>query len=88
MTAIVGILNKKAAVMAADSALTVRRGDQTRIYNNATKIFKLSDKQPVGAMIFSDDCFMGVPVSVLLNCYREKYGEHSFPTLMEHLTLS
>ena len=53
MTAIVGILNKKAAVMAADSALTVQRGDNTRIYNNATKIFKLSDKQPVGAMIFS-----------------------------------
>ena len=58
MTAIVGILNKKAAVMAADSAMTVTRGDKTRIYNNATKIFKLSDKYPVGLMLFNSMDFM------------------------------
>lgn len=85
MTAIVGILNKKAAVMAADSALTVQRGDNTRIYNNATKIFKLSDKQPVGAMIFSSDSFMAVPLSVLFGIYREKFGNQSFPTLQEYV---
>ncbi|MBQ0025736.1 MAG: hypothetical protein KBT00_08515 [Bacteroidales bacterium] len=85
MTAIVGILNKKAAVMAADSALTVLRGDHTRIYNNATKIFRLSDNQPVGAMIFSCDSFMGVPLTVLFNMYREKYGNQPFPTLQEYV---
>ena len=85
MTAIVGILNKKAAVMAADSALTVQRGDNTCIYNNTTKIFKLSDKQPVGAMIFSSDSFMGVPLSVLFGIYREKLGNKSFSTLREYV---
>ena len=42
MTAIVGILNKRAAVLAADSALTVVKGDKMKIYNTTTKIFQLS----------------------------------------------
>lgn len=85
MTAIVGILNKKAAVMAADSAITVQRGDNIRIYNNATKIFRLSDKQPVGAMIFSSDSFMGVPLSVLFDIYRKNSGDLSFPSLQGYV---
>ena len=85
MTAIVGILNKRAAVIAADSALTVQRGGNTQIYNNATKIFKLSDKQPVGAMIFSSDSFMGVPLSVLFGIYRAKFGKQSFSTLQGYV---
>ena len=47
MTAIVGILNKRGAVMAADSAVTVTNGDRTKIYNTATKIFRLSLKHPI-----------------------------------------
>ena len=38
MTAIVGILNKKAAVMAVDSALTVQRGDSAH-YNSFGVLF-------------------------------------------------
>ena len=33
MTALVSILNKKAAVMAADSAVTISKDGKTRIYN-------------------------------------------------------
>ena len=36
MTAIVGILNKRAAVIAADSALTVNHGETNSIYNDAS----------------------------------------------------
>lgn len=79
MTAIVGILNKKAAVMAADSALTVIREDNTtRIYNNTTKIFKLSEKYPVAVMAFSSADFMDVPLDILINMYREHEGEKSY----------
>ncbi|MCQ2172737.1 MAG: hypothetical protein MJZ17_08325 [Bacteroidales bacterium] len=85
MTAIVGILNKKAAVIAADSAITVQHGNNIRIYNNATKIFKLSDSQPVGAMIFSSDSFMGVPLSVLFDIYRKNSGDLSFPSLQGYV---
>ncbi len=85
MTAIVGILNKRAAVIAADSAITVQRGGNTQIYNNATKIFKLSNKHPVGAMIFGSDSFMGVPLAVLFGIYRDKFGDRSFSTLQEYV---
>ena len=85
MTAIVGILNKKAAVMAADSALTVTRGDTTRIYNNTTKIFKLSDKYPVAVMTFSSADFMGVPLNVLINMYKEHEGEKDYKDLQGYV---
>ena len=61
MTAIVGILNKRGAVMAADSAVTVTNGDRTKIYNTATKIFRMSLENPVGVMIFSSSEFIGTP---------------------------
>ena len=48
MTALVSIMNKKAAVLAADSAVTISQGGKTRIYNTANKIFRLSDNKPVG----------------------------------------
>ncbi len=50
MTAIVGILNKQAVAVAADSAVTV--GGGTKIYNTANKIFNLSKGCPVGIAIY------------------------------------
>ena len=71
--------------MAADSALTFRRGDQTRIYNNATKIFKLSDQYPVGLMLFNNLEFMEVPLEVLIKLYRQQRGDKPFPTLQGYV---
>ena len=84
MTAIVGILNKRAAVMAADSAVTVSNGDKTKIYNTATKIFRLSLENPVGVMIFSSASFMGTPWDVIFKLYRDRQGKSSFNTLKEY----
>jgi ATP-dependent protease HslVU (ClpYQ) peptidase subunit len=52
MTAIVGILNKQAVAVAADSAVTVGRG--VKIYNTANKIFNLSKGCPVGIAIYGN----------------------------------
>jgi ATP-dependent protease HslVU (ClpYQ) peptidase subunit len=54
MTAIVGVLNKRAAVMAADCAVTVSNDKGVKVYNTATKIFKLSDEHPIGVMIYDN----------------------------------
>ena len=40
MTALIGILNKRAAVIAADSAVTISRGDNRTIINTAKKLFR------------------------------------------------
>ena len=84
MTAIVGILNKRGAVMAADSAVTVTNGDRTKIYNTATKIFRMSLDNPVGVMMFSSAEFIGTPWDVIFKLYRDTRGKQSFNTLEEY----
>ena len=84
MTAIVGILNNRGAVMAADSAVTVTNGDRTKIYNTATKIFRMSLDNPVGVMMFSSAEFIGTPWDVIFKLYRDTRGKQSFNTLEEY----
>ena len=85
MTALVGILNKKAAVMAADSAVTISNGDNRKIINTANKIFRLSNSNPVGAMICGSAEYMGIPWEVLFKLYRDKHPSKSFSSLQEYV---
>ena len=70
--------------MAADSAVTVTNGGKTKIYNTATKIFRLSLENPVGVMIFSSSDFMGTPWDVIFKLFRDTRGKQSFNTLEEY----
>ena len=79
MTAIVGILNKRAAVMAADSAVTVNNDKGVKIYNTETKIFRLSDEHPIGVMIYDNVEFMGTPWDLIFNLYRKERGNIASP---------
>lgn len=51
MTAIVGVLNKHAVAIAADSAVTM--GNTHKVVNSANKIFTLSKYHPVAVMTYS-----------------------------------
>lgn len=84
MTAIVGILNKHAAAIAADSALTVTSNGSNRIYNTSQKIFPLSDSNPVAIMTYGSAMFMGVPWEVIINLYRKERGDRTFKTMGEY----
>ena len=84
MTAIVGILNKRAAVMAADSAVTVRNDKGVKIYNTATKIFSLSDEHPIGVMIYDNVEFMGTPWELIFNLYRKERGGIACHSVQEY----
>lgn len=84
MTAVVGILNKSAVAIAADSAVTITGSKGRKIFNTANKIFTLSKYQPVGIMIYNSASFMGIPWEVLIKSYREKIEKTSFSTLMEY----
>lgn len=84
MTALVGILNKHGAVIAADSAVTVTKGDKIRIYNTATKIFPLSDKYPIAAMIFESSDFMTTPWDVIFKLYKERRGDRQHDTVRDY----
>jgi len=84
MTAIVGILNKRATVMAADSAVTVKNDKGVKIYNTETKIFKLSDEHPIGVMIYDNVEFMGTPWELIFNLYRKERGNMACHSVQEY----
>lgn len=84
MTAVVGILNKEAVVLAADSAVTISGGNNRKIFNHANKIFRISNKAPVGLMIYNNALFMGTPWEVIIKSYREHIGNLEFPLLKDY----
>lgn len=83
MTAIVGVLNKHAISIAADSAETVGAG--VKIYNKANKIFSLSKHHPVGIAIYSSAAFNGlIPWEIIIKMFRKQLGDKSFDTVQEY----
>lgn len=84
MTAVVGILNKHAVAIAADSAVTISGNNGRKILNKANKVFTLSKRHPVGVMIYNSASFMGTPWETIIKIYRKQLADNSFPTLKEY----
>jgi hypothetical protein len=84
MTAIVGVLNSRAFVIAADSAVTVTANNVKKVYNRSNKLFTLSKFQPVGIAIYSSADFMGIPLETIIKLYRQKLKNNSFSTLEDY----
>jgi len=76
MTAIIGILNKSAVAVAADSAVTVAAGGNTKVYNYANKIFNLVIGKPIAIMVYNSAEFVGIPWETIIKMYRT-YLNHS-----------
>lgn len=79
MTAIVGVLNKHAVAIAADSAVTM--GNTHKVVNSANKIFTLSKYHPVAVMTYNNADFMGTPWDIIIKEYRKQLKDKSFPYL-------
>ena len=82
MTAEIAILNKRAVALAADSAVTI--GASAKTYNSANKLFMLSKCEPVGAMIYGNAEFMGVPWETILKRYRSQLGSNAFDSIDDY----
>lgn len=80
MSAVVGILNKQAIAIAADSAVSVNG----KIFNRALKIFTLSRYEPVGIMIYSAGSFIGTPWETIIKMYRDQLKETKYNTVDEY----
>lgn len=80
MSAVVGILNKQAIAIAADSAVSVNG----KIFNRALKIFTLSRYEPVGIMIYSAGSFIGTPWETIIKIYRDQLKETHFNKVDEY----
>jgi hypothetical protein len=84
MTAVIGILNKNAVAIAADSAVTVSGSNGSKIYNTANKIFTLSKFHPVSVTIYNSANFITTPWEIIIKMYRKELGERSFPRLRDY----
>lgn len=81
MTAVLGILNKQAVAISADSAVTIGGPNNHKIFNRANKVFALSKRHPVGIMLFNSASFMTTPWETIIKLYRKHLGDNSFPTV-------
>jgi hypothetical protein len=85
MTAEVCVMNRLAAVLAADSASTVSyptaSGKEERYFKGANKIFQLSNSHPVGLMIYDSADVLNVPWEVLVKEFRRELGAKAFNSL-------
>lgn len=85
MTAIVGVLNKEAVAIAADSAVTINCPSGHKVLNTANKIFQVSRKHPVGVMMYNFATFMDTPWSIVIKMYRDQLADKSFGTLQDYV---
>lgn len=70
MSAGICIMNKNAIALAADSAVTI--GQHLAIHNSANKLFSLSRRAAVGAIIYSNAELMCIPVEIILKQYKHR----------------
>lgn len=72
MTAEIAIINRSAVALATDSAVTLRVRGAEKVYNSADKLFELSNKDPMGIMVYNNLEFMGISLEVAIKNFREK----------------
>lgn len=77
-------MNRRAAVLAADSAGTVTsyvNGQaETRYFKGENKVFQLSEHHPMGLMTFGNAHVLQVPWDIVVKLFRRELGNRSFPT--------
>lgn len=84
MTAVIGILREKCAVVAADSAVTITRDAHSKINNSANKMIRLSENDPICVMITGAGGFFYTPWDIIVRRYRQTLGDRRFDTVKEH----
>ena len=82
MTAIVGVLNKHAVAIAADSAVTI---GGTKVFNSANKIFALSKRAPIAIATYNNPDLNSVPWEIIIKEYRKKLADSKKGTLKEYV---
>lgn len=83
MSAGICIMNKNAAVMAADSAVTL--GNRSAIHNSADKLFRLSEAAPLGLLTYGSGTVMGVPIEIIVNEYKTNLGSQKYPRFDQYV---
>lgn len=83
MTAIIGVMNKHATAIAADSAVTL--GGGKKVLNSANKLFSLSKHHPVAIAIYGNAELVGTPWEIIIKEYRKNLKDKSFAHISDYV---
>ena len=83
MTAIVGVLNKHAVAIAADSAVTL--GGGKKVLNTASKLFALPSGHNVAIAVYGNAEFLGTPWEVIIKEYCKQLKKKPLPSLRQYV---
>jgi hypothetical protein len=86
MTSEVLILNKRAVVLAADSAITSSGGEHPRYSKSATKIFDLSLGGGVAAAFFGNALIDCVPWELAIKMFRRHLGNRTLDRVSDYMS--
>lgn len=84
MTSEVLILNKRALILAADSAATTKGGKHPRYSKSAIKIFELNNDGSLAAMVFGAGSLDLVPWDLIIKEFRASLGPSRLDTVAEY----
>ena len=84
MTSEVVVMNRAGVALAADSAVTIERGNSQKVRHSALKLFTLSKYRPVGVMVYNNASLLGVPMETIIKLFRRHLGKRAYGTLQEY----
>lgn len=79
MTAVIGLLNKRGAAIAADSAVT--RGRDYKFTKNGNKMIRMSDAVPISVMLTGNGAFCHTQWDIIVRHYRQHRGDVKHETV-------
>ena len=82
MTTEIAVVNKAAMALAADSTTTLGIGKTYQSH----KLFALTNRQPVAAMVYNNAEFMGVPWETLIKMFREDRKDVGLKKVEDYLS--
>ena len=85
MTSEVVVMNRMGIALAADSVVSIyANGVQKKRHDSVAKLFMMSERHPVGIMVYNNASLLGVPWETIIKLFRRQLGQDSFLTLEEY----
>ncbi|MCW9408927.1 hypothetical protein N5I62_03985 [Klebsiella quasipneumoniae] len=84
MTAEIAVWNRSGIALAADSAATTINGFSEKIYNNADKLFELSNDHPVAIMIYNNATLCNAPWELLIKSFRKQLPQKPYSSIKDY----
>ena len=85
MTSEVVVMNRIGIALAADSVVSIYyNGVHKKRHDSVVKLFMLSEKHPVGIMVYNNASLLGVPWETIIKLFRKSLEDDGLETLEEY----